>query len=57
MIDDAHSVHSSAREKVLEHIFIGALLRTLWCAGAHNIEVLGRRKDQQRNRRVKVVLG
>jgi hypothetical protein len=33
-------LQSSLREKVLEHLFIGELLRTLWIAGRRDIEVL-----------------
>lgn len=32
--------HSSAREKVLEHLFVGELLRCLWRRGIRNMEVL-----------------
>jgi len=34
------SVYSSAREKVLEHLFVGELLRCLWKRGIRNMEVL-----------------
>ncbi len=34
------AVHSSAREKVLEHLFVGELLRCLWRRGIRNMEVL-----------------
>lgn len=34
------SAHSSAREKVLEHLFVGDLLRCLWRRGIRNMEVL-----------------
>jgi hypothetical protein len=37
---DHNFMRSSAREKVLEHLFIGQLLRTLWCAGVYDVEVL-----------------
>ncbi len=36
----AEAVHSSAREKVLEHLFVGELLRCLWRRGIRNMEVL-----------------
>jgi hypothetical protein len=36
----AHSNQSSAREKLLEHLFVGELLRCLWRQGAHDVEVL-----------------
>jgi hypothetical protein len=33
-------LHSSLREKVLEHLFVGDLLRCLWRLGRRDIEVL-----------------
>lgn len=33
-----HSLHSSLREKMLEHLFIGELLKTLWRKGLFDIE-------------------
>lgn len=38
--DAAQYLYSSARENVLEHLFIGEMLRCLWCKGIHDIEVL-----------------
>jgi hypothetical protein len=38
--DAGHSSHSSAREKVLEHLFIGDLLRTRWRRDIREVEVL-----------------
>lgn len=35
-----HSLHSSIREKTLEHIFIGDCLRVLWARGIRDAEVL-----------------
>lgn len=38
-----HSVHtttSSTREKLIEHLFVGALLRHLWLQGIRDVEVL-----------------
>jgi hypothetical protein len=35
-----HSTHSSTREKALEHIFLGDLLRALWRMGLHDVEIL-----------------
>jgi hypothetical protein len=32
--------YSSARENVLEHLFIGELLRCLWCNGVYDAEIL-----------------
>lgn len=46
-IDTAHYLHSSARENVLEHLFIGELLRTLWCEGVHDVEVLRSEVDDR----------
>lgn len=40
MSDVSHSLDSSLREKVLEHLFVGELLRCLWCRGVRDIEVL-----------------
>ena len=40
MNDIAHSQHSSLREMVIEHLFVGELLRHLWRAGHHDIEIL-----------------
>ena len=42
-----HFLHSSARENVLEHLFIGELLRTLWCEGAYDVEVLRAEVDNR----------
>lgn len=39
-VDDDHSRHSSLREKVIEHLFIGELLRALWCERVRNVELL-----------------
>jgi hypothetical protein len=39
-VDPVHSTHSSGREKVLEHIFLGDLLRALWRMGVHDVQVL-----------------
>lgn len=36
---EASSRHSSLREKIVEHLFLGEILRILWCAGGYNIEV------------------
>ena len=41
MSKEAHSRQSSYRESLLEHVFVGALLRTLWCADPPvHVEVL-----------------
>jgi len=39
-IASEHSIHSSLREKLIEHLFVGELLRSLWRAGHRDIEVL-----------------
>jgi hypothetical protein len=38
--DTSHYLQSSLREKLLEHVFIGELLRCLWRLGRRDIEVL-----------------
>ncbi len=35
-----HSAHSSSREKVLEHLFVGELLKCLWLKGVYDAELL-----------------
>lgn len=37
---DAHSLHSTLRETILEHDLIGALLRRLWQLGIYDAEIL-----------------
>ena len=34
------SLHSSYRERLLEHVFLGELLRSLWIRGVSEVEVL-----------------
>ena len=46
MTDPSHSLESSLREKVLEHLFVGDLLRCLWCRGSRDIEVLQTEVDR-----------
>ena len=46
MVESALYLHSSARENVLEHLFVGELLRTLWCQGVHEVEVLRSEVDE-----------
>ena len=43
---DSHWLDSSLREKVLEHLFVGELLRFLWCRGRRDIEVLRAEVDR-----------
>ena len=38
--NDSDSVHSSLRASVLEHLFLGQLLRALWNADCRQIQVL-----------------
>ena len=40
MSDDSQFLYSSLREKVLEHLFVGDLLRCLWRLGRRDIELL-----------------
>ena len=46
MTDTAHSVDSSLREMVIEHLFVGDLLRCLWRRGSRDIEVLRSEVDR-----------
>ena len=38
--DPAHYAESSARENLIEHVFLGELLRGLWRKNARDLEVL-----------------
>lgn len=40
-----HSEHSMLRELIVEHLFIGAALRTFWQAGVTDVEVLRSEAD------------
>ena len=40
MLDQSHYLHSSLREKILEHLFIGEVLKSLWKKNIRDIEVL-----------------
>jgi len=40
MTDTTHSTASSVREKLIEHLFMGELLKQLWIAGHRDVEVL-----------------
>jgi len=42
----AHNNDSSTREKVIEHLFLGELLRCLWTQGRRDIEVLRSEVDK-----------
>lgn len=35
-----HSTHSTLRERIVEHVFVGDALRTLWTRGITDVEVL-----------------
>lgn len=37
--------HSSRREKLVEHVFVGEVLRYLWRAGVHEVDVLRAETD------------
>jgi hypothetical protein len=41
-----HSTESSLREKIIEHLFVGELLRCLWCKGVRDVEVLRAEVDR-----------
>jgi hypothetical protein len=38
--DDAHSRHSSLRASIIDHLFVGELLRFLWRQGMRSVELL-----------------
>ena len=40
MDQTAHSEHSSLRERIVEHVFVGDVLRNLWAHGVYDVEVL-----------------
>ena len=46
MTDVIHSFDSSLRETVIEHLFVGDLLRCLWRQGSRDIEVLRAEVDR-----------
>ena len=37
--DERHFKSSTHREKLVEHLFVGELLRHLWVSGAANVEI------------------
>ena len=39
-LNEAHFLHSTLRERILEHVFIGDALRRLWQLGIMDVEVL-----------------
>lgn len=38
--DAAHHLHSSLREKIVEHVFVGEALRALWRRGVFDVRIL-----------------
>ncbi len=46
MTESAHFLDSGLREKVIEHLFVGDLLRCLWRKGVRDIEVLRAEVDR-----------
>ncbi len=41
-----HFLHSSLREKVIEHLFVGEVLKALWRSGNRDFEVLRAEVDR-----------
>lgn len=37
---DMHSLHSTLRERIVEHVFVGEALRALWRRGVTDVEIL-----------------
>ncbi len=42
---ESDSLHSSRREKLVEHVFVGEVLRNLWRARVHEVDVLRAETD------------
>ena len=42
---ESDSLHSSRREKLIEHVFVGEVMRALWRAGVHEVDVLRAETD------------
>jgi hypothetical protein len=38
--EDRHFTHSTLRERIVEHVFVGDVLRTLWRLGGTDVEIL-----------------
>src|ERR1700674_6092705 len=38
--DDRHFTHSTLRERIVEHVFMGDVLRALWRRGVTDVEIL-----------------
>ena len=45
-MSDEHFVHSSHREILIEHLFVGEVLKCLWLKGVFDVEVLKSETDQ-----------
>lgn len=44
-MSEADYIHSSRRENLIEHLFIGEVLRYLWCVGHQDVDVLRAETD------------
>jgi hypothetical protein len=42
---EVDSLQSSRREKLIEHLFVGEVLRVLWQAGVHEVDILRAETD------------
>lgn len=42
---ECDTLYSSRREKLVEHVFVGEILRNLWRAGVHEVDVLRAETD------------
>jgi hypothetical protein len=38
--EDRHYIHSTLRERIVEYVFVGDVLRTLWRLGVTDVEIL-----------------
>jgi hypothetical protein len=38
--EDRHFTHSTLRERIVEHVCVGDVLRTLWRLGVTDVEIL-----------------
>jgi hypothetical protein len=50
LADQSHYADSSARENLIEHVFLGELLRGLWRKNVRDLEVFAARGRQRRVR-------
>jgi hypothetical protein len=44
-MSESDSLHSSRREKLIEHVFVGEVLRELWRVGVYEVDVLRAETD------------